>query len=125
MYVRYSNLSQTIPIHYNVFGEADRFGEKEEIWKPLIVVTIIFIGMTICSKFPHIFNYPLTITKDNELRQYSNATRLLRHFKLVITLIFGYLILKSLQNSDLDGWFPLVMLGLLIIPFIMYVKNLK
>ena len=54
VFFNYSNLPQTIPTHYNASGQADAFGGKEEIWKPLIVLTILFIVLTFFNKFPQL-----------------------------------------------------------------------
>jgi len=75
----YSNLPDTIPIHYNGAGQADGFGGKATILTLPLIATILFIGVTILNKFPHVFNYPTNITQDNAFRQYTNATRLIRY----------------------------------------------
>ena len=125
VFFNYSNLPQTIPTHYNASGQADAFGGKEEIWKPLIVLTILFIVLTFFNKFPQLFNYPVDITEDNAFRNYTIATRLLRHLKLIIVLIFGYLILQSIQNAELGNWTLLVVLGLIICTIIFSLSKFK
>ena len=74
----YKNLPGTIPIHYNGAGQADGFGGKGNILALPSVATFLFIGLSILNKFPRIFNYPVSITKDNALQQYTNATRIMR-----------------------------------------------
>jgi hypothetical protein len=87
--------------------------------------------MTILNKFPHIFNYPTNITQDNALRQYSNATRLLRYLKLIIVFIFGLIVFKVIQNAngEADGlgvWFLPLVLGLTFIPLTYFgIKSFK
>jgi uncharacterized membrane protein len=96
----YTNLPDTIPVHYNVEGQADRFGEKSGILVLPLISTIIFVGLTILNKFPHIFNYPTDITADNALRQYTNATRLIRYLKIIIVVIFGFIVLQTIRNVN-------------------------
>ena len=74
----YSNLPDTIPIHYNGAGKADGFGSKINMLMLPFIATILFVGMTVANKFPHVFNYPTKITEENALRQYTNATRMMR-----------------------------------------------
>ena len=117
----YTNLPDTIPIHYNGAGQADGFGEKATILTLPLIATVLFLGLTILNKFPHIFNYPTNITKDNALRQYTNATRLIRYFKLIIVIIFGLITFKTIQNANgqaegLGVWFLPLTLGLIFIP---------
>jgi len=127
----YANLPETIPTHYNGAGQADGFGGKATILTLPLIATVLFVGMTILNKFPHIFNYPTNITQDNALRQYSNATRLLRYLKLIIVFIFGLIVFKVIQNAngEADGlgvWFLPLVLGLTFIPLIYFgIKSLK
>lgn len=75
----YSNLPDTIPIHYNGAGQIDRFGNKINILTLPLIATILFVGITIANRFPHIFNYPTKITEENAFSQYSNITRMNRY----------------------------------------------
>ncbi|MBP92580.1 MAG: hypothetical protein CMC55_00505 [Flavobacteriaceae bacterium] len=127
----YYSLPETIPIHYNGAGEADGFGKKWNILTLPIVSSILFVGLTILNKYPHIFNYPSTITQENALQQYTNATRLIRFLKLVVLIIFGLIVFKTIQNvnGNADGlgtWFLPLIFGLIFIPMAYYLtRSLK
>lgn len=127
----YANLPDTIPIHYNGSGQVDGFGNKNNILELPIMATIMFIGLTILNKFPHIFNYPTVITENNAVKQYTSATRLIRYLKCIIVLIFGliaYFTIRSASDhpSGLGVWFLPVILGLIFIPLTFYlIKSLK
>lgn len=127
----YTNLPDTIPTHYNGAGQADGFGGKENILTLPLIATILFVGLTVLNKFPHVFNYPTNITQDNALGQYTNATRLIRYLKLIIVVIFGLIAFKTIQNTngEADGlgiWFLPVTMGLIFIPLTYFVvKSLK
>ena len=123
----YANLPETILTHYNGAGQADRFGGKATILTLPLIATVLFVGLTILNKFPHIFNYPTNITQDNALRQY--ATRMIRYLKLIIVVIFGLIEFKTIQiaNGQADGlgiWFLPMTLGLIFIPLIYFVVKL-
>lgn len=125
----YSALPETIPIHYNGVGEADGFGDKGNILTLPIISTILFIGLTILNKYPHVFNYPNTISEENALQQYTNATRLIRLLKLVIIIIFGLIVFKTIQNVNgnaegLGVWFLPLTFGLIFIPMAYYLTKL-
>lgn len=127
----YSNLPDTIPIHYNGAGQADGFGGKGNILTLPLIATVLFIGLTILNKFPYVFNYPTNITADNALRQYTNATRLLRYLKFIIVVIFGLIALQTIRNvngqtSWLGVWFLPLTLGLIFIPLTYFlIKSFK
>lgn len=123
----YSNLPDTIPMHYNAAGQIDGFGKKVQILTLPFVATVFFVGMIILNRFPHIFNYPTRINKDNALRQYTIMTRMTRYLKLAFVFIFGLLTCKTIQNSDgLGRWFLPLTMGLLLIPMTYFIiKSLK
>ncbi len=122
----YADLPDTIPTHYNIAGEADGFNGKVTILTLPLLATALFVGLTFLNKFPHIFNYPTNITQHNALRQYTNATRMIRYLKLVIVVIFGLIAFKTIQNGNgeangLGIWFLPLTLGLIFIPLIYFV----
>lgn len=128
----YSNLSDTIPTHFNALGKADGFSSKKNIFTLQLIISILYVLMTVLNKFPHVFNYPTEITKDNALKQYTNATRMIRYLKLIMVIIFGLTTFKTIQNSmgkpktGFDIWFLPLTLGLIFIPLTYFiVKSVK
>jgi len=124
----YSNLPDTIPTHFNGAGEADGFGRKASIIGLPVIATLLFIGLTLLNRFPHVFNYPTVITQDNALRQYTLATRMLRYLKLVLILVFGGIEFMTIQNATgkaagLGAWFLPLTLVLIFIPLIYFLIN--
>lgn len=127
----FSDLPESIPTHFNGAGEADGFGERTNIFVLPIIGTITFIGLTLLNKNPHIFNYPKTITNENALNQYSNATRMIRVLKLIIIFVFGLILVRTLQNTNgnADGigtWFLPLTIGLFVIPTLYFlIKSMR
>ncbi|MEZ7873800.1 MAG: DUF1648 domain-containing protein [Bacteroidales bacterium] len=118
----YSDLPDIIPTHYNGAGEIDGFGSKVNILILPLIATFFFVGITILNKFPHIFNYPRKINKDNALRQYTYMTKMNRYLKLVFVIVFGLLAYKTIQNTGgLGSWFLPLTMGLFIIPMTYFV----
>ena len=117
--INYFDLPEIIPIHFNGAGKADGFGNKTHIFILPIISTLLFIGLTTLNKHPHMFNYPSQITKENAVDQYTNATRMMRVLKLVIVLLFGLIVFKTIQNVNghadgLGTWFLPFTIGLFI-----------
>jgi len=118
----YSNLPDTIPIHFNGAGQIDGFGKKVNILILPLIATVFFVGLTLLNKFPHIFNYPTKINKDNALRQYTNMTRMNRYLKLVFVVIFGLLALKTIKSTGgLGVWFFPLTMGLIFLPMTYFI----
>jgi len=87
--------------------------------------------MTVLNKFPHVFNYPTEVTSENALKQYTNATRMIRYLKAIIVFIFGLIDYKTIQHAlgqtvGLGIWFLPLTLGLIFIPLGYFVyKSMK
>jgi uncharacterized membrane protein len=128
VFFNYKQLPDSIPTNYNGAGVADDFGSKLSIFSLPIVGTILFIGITVLSKYPHIFNYPTKITEENAHRQYTNATKLLKMFKLSLAIIFGLLVFITIQHAlgrgqGLGTWFLPLMIVLILLPMIYFLIN--
>ncbi len=114
-----ARLPQTIPTHFNAAGQPDGYGGKYSLLTLPVVATILFAGITLLNRYPHIFNYPTEITAENALRQYTSATRLLRYLKLTVVLIFFAIAQQTISTaiggaSGLGVWFlPVVLVVLL------------
>ena len=125
-FTHFSDLPDTIPTHFNATGEADGFGSKASIIGLPLIATLLFIGLTVLNRYPHIFNYPSPVTQNNALRLYTLATRMLRYLKLVLVLVFGGIELMTIQHATGKGaglgvWFLPLTLVLVFLPLIYFV----
>ena len=123
--VYYSKLPDIIPSHFNLKGDIDGSGGKAGIIFLPILTTVLLIGFTIANRFPHILNYPVKITEDNALRQYTLATKLMRYINLATAILFGTIVFMVIQSAmgEADGlgaWFTPLLLGVMFIPVIVY-----
>lgn len=120
----YGKLPDIIPVHFNVQGDVDNYGNKATLFILPAIITIVVAGMTLLNRYPHIFNYLQKITEDNAVHQYTIATRLIRIIKLVIvifSLIILYDIISSAKatHSTLGWWLiPGFMLSMLLPVFV-------
>lgn len=129
--ITYFHSPEIIPVHFNALGKADSYGSKTTIWFLPALATAIYAGLSWLNKFPHVFNYMVSITEDNALKQYTNATGMLRFLKLAVVFIFTAIILITYftAQGDIKGpgaWFLPVMILLVMLPTIIFVvKSLK
>lgn len=124
----YSSLPDSIPTHFNAVGEADGFGTKASIIGLPLIATLLYIGLTLLNRFPHIFNFPTPITPDNALSQYTNATRMIRYLKLILVLVFAGISFQTIQQANGTGeglgfWFLPLTLVLVFLPLVYFVVN--
>ena len=129
--VFYEMLPDIIPTHFDGSGNANSYGSKMTIMFLPPIATVLFIGLTLLNNYPHIFNYPVSITPDNAFKQYTNATRMLRSLKLMIAFIFSLvvvLIYYSVQSGSgsLSTWFlPLILLIIFVPTTFFVIKAVK
>ena len=117
----YSDLPETIPTHFNGTGKVDNYGNKLTILILPIISTIVFVGLSILNKFPHIFNYPTEITVENALKKYTLATKMIRYLKFMIVLIFSFIVYMTFSSvkgneSTFNPLFLAIIFVLIAIP---------
>jgi hypothetical protein len=94
-----------------------------------IITSLIFLVLSILVRYPHVYNYPVPIKENNALRQYANATRLIRFLKisiacLSIIIVFGVTSTLKTGNVNFFG-IILIPISLLIIlgPLIIFISK--
>ena len=106
--IRYGALSEKIPTHFDGAGLADGFGHKSGLVMLLFLSWMMFGMLTVVSFFPDVWSVP----KRNP-RTLAAAADMLAVMKLVMTLMFCWLVLCSVQGWNLGRWFlPVTMVGL-------------
>jgi len=93
--INYSDLSETIPTHFNLFGIADSYGSKVNLWLFPFIAVIAYAGFTILVRFPHAYNYPVQITEYNAEKSYKIGIRVMRVLKVLFLVLLLYIILKK------------------------------
>lgn len=97
--VFYYELPDTIPTHFNSVGEADGFGSRTYIFHLPVIASVLFIGMAVLNRFPHLLNYPAKITEENALWQYKNMTRMVRFVQLALVILFGIIEFQTFRYA--------------------------
>jgi uncharacterized membrane protein len=123
LWIHFIQLPSTIPVHFDLQGAADGYGSKTTLLIMPSISIAIYTTLTILSRFPHTFNYPLTITETNAPIQYQLATRLIRILKLIILILFMIILFHSTEmalyhTSIWNKAFLPTVLILLIMPFV-------
>lgn len=116
--INYTSLPHTIPIHFNSLGKADGWGSKAILLINPIIASVLTVLMSLVSKFPHQFNYPSKITKENATKQYRLAITLIRYLKLIVVLIFSYITVSTIniahsKNVGIGIWFLPLSVGVI------------
>ena len=115
----YSRLPASIPHHFNLKGEADGWGSKNVLLLTPLIGLLLYAGVTVLQRFPHIFNYPWQITEANARRQYSISRQMMSAAKLNIVSIDSYITWGMIGTAmgtqkGLSPWFTLMTAPVLI-----------
>ncbi len=92
---RYQAIAAEIPMQYDLTGKVSRIGNRSELFLLLGIMIILYAGLTVLQRFPHIYNYLVEINENNAARQYSLAVRMMRWLKLMMVGLFSLLLLQS------------------------------
>lgn len=116
----YVDLPDTIPTHFNSKGEPDEFGSKATLWIVPGLATIMYIGIFVLNKYPHLHNYMVNINEDNAMKNYRFSTRILRGVNFLCVLLMAYITYKTIEvakgtDFTLGNWFLPVVVGISII----------
>jgi uncharacterized membrane protein len=121
----WTTLPDKVPTHYNFAGTPDQWGSKYTLLLLLGVTFALYAGLSILSRFPHVYNYPFAITDENRQRQYLLARQMLTALKAELVCVFGFITLQTISVSrgsakDLTGWFTPVFLAVVFGTIIIY-----
>lgn len=106
--IQWPSIPGTVPIHFNGSGEADGWGPKWMLFLLPFVGIILWIGMYLLEKQPHIHNY-LNLREDNIRAQYKNSQLLVNVMKNEVLIFFAYFTWTSVhiargQEDWLGAW---------------------
>lgn len=121
----YSTLPEKIPHHFNAMGEADQWGKKSIIWLMPIIGSVLWMLLSILSQYPQSFNYYQKINEHNVEYQYRLALRLMRGIKIIVGIIFLYVVhsmkmvaLDQQNSSKINIFVILISLAITIITYL-------
>lgn len=113
LFLAWPSLPDKIPMHYNFAGEIDRWGAKGEIIILIILNWILYLVVTGTEKIPQVWNTGIKVTKENKYSVYRTLKYMIKTLKLIMVFIFDFLLLATVVQRSLPGWFTSVNLILL------------
>ena len=127
--VFYKDIHGQVPLHYNIYGEADVYSRKWTIFIVPILMIITYIALSILQRKPHIFNYPIQVTDENRDKLYEIGVEMVVVFKLLVTLMFSVLstsnILNAVNKNGYISVWPIISIILVwFVVFIYYIYKM-
>lgn len=127
--ISYSALPETIPTHFDGSGTPDGFGGKWTIWMMPFIAFLLTVMLVLLTRYPHTFNYLITITPENAEYQYRLARMLMLWLAIFVNLLFFLIQHSTIQvafgrSEGLDMYTLLfAMAGNLVILIVYLIKS--
>jgi len=87
----FTALPSELPSHFNFKGEPNSTASRNIIWLLPAIGLVLYSGLSVLSRYPHMFNYPVQITEVNAKKVYTLGIALVRYLKVLIIVVFLYL----------------------------------
>ena len=87
--IKWNQLPDKIPGHYNSAGVIDRWGNKSEIFIMPIVGILLYIMITVLTFFPSVWNVPVLTNEENRETMYRCVRTLVIFTKIEMLALFA------------------------------------
>jgi uncharacterized membrane protein len=122
--LRYNQLPDKIPGHYNAAGEVNRWGNKSEIFITPIITVLLYLFITVLTFFPKIWNVPGQLTEDNRVAVYQCIKSMVICTKVEMVGVFFYITYFMAYSKALPAAFLPVMLVILFGTILLFVLRM-
>ncbi len=84
-------LPARIPTHFDIAGNPNGWGSPSSLLLLPAVALAIYLGMTVVSKFPSAFNYPVRVTPENRPRLQALTLQMIAWLKTEMICLFAWI----------------------------------
>jgi uncharacterized membrane protein len=114
-----ARLPDRIPTHYNAAGQANGWGPSFTLLIFPGFAVAIYLLMSLVSRFPSAFNYPVRVTAQNRQRLQDLALGMIAWLKTEIVVVFTLIEWSAIRAAGSPGQrlSPLLMPTLLVAVF--------
>ncbi|MFY9854009.1 MAG: DUF1648 domain-containing protein [Terracidiphilus sp.] len=93
-------LPDRIPTHFDATGNPNGWGPASTLWLLPAVAIALYLGMTLMSRFPASFNYPVKLTEENSARLKGLSLDMLAWVRLEIICLFAYIQWSTIEVAN-------------------------
>ena len=106
----YGSLPDRIVTHYDANGVIDGYGSKSTIWGVIVIMWVLVGLMSLGEQIPKHWNTGFKLTKENHSRLLALTWHFISTTKLVISVMFAYIVVMCVRGENLSPLFlPLVL----------------
>ena len=95
----WSDIPEIIPTHFGFSGTPDDYGSKNSLFIIVIIAVILHILLSVLSKVPRCYNYPVSITEKNAEPLYKIGKQLMLLIDLEISFLLSILIWENVKTA--------------------------
>lgn len=104
-------LPASIPTHFGADGHPNAWGSPSSLWLLPIVAVALYALITLASRFPGSFNFPVRATRTNRMRLEAIGQHMIAWIKAELACLFlaiQWSIVVSVQNGR-SGLSPVIL----------------
>ena len=129
VWLAWPQLPERIPTHFGASGAPDGYGPKAAIWLLPAISIFLYLLLTVVTRFPRSFNYPVKVTDENRPRLEPLALALLGWVKAETLVILAWITLGTIRvavgkATGLGPAFLFVSLGVVTVTIGWYMRGI-
>lgn len=122
--VRWNDLPELVPGHFNAEGEIDRWGNKIEILVMPVVLAVLFVFLTMVSYLPSRLNVPVKGEPMDRDEIFKDLRNLLVLLKVELAALFFFFTYHVATSQPLPIWYLPLFLAIVLGTTTIYVSLL-
>ncbi|MGE5531760.1 MAG: DUF1648 domain-containing protein [Bacteroidota bacterium] len=108
----WNRLPERVPTHFGMSGAPDAWGSRTSLLLFVIAPLTIHVGLTVLSRLPWVYNYPVKVSEENVERLYTLGRRFmewLRTEMVWMLVLVGWLTIRvALRQAEGVGLVPVL-----------------
>lgn len=122
--VNWEQFPEKVPMHHDLAGRVDRWGDKSEMLILPGIAWGMFIWMSLIEQFPKIWNTGVKVTEENKIQVYRTLKNMIITMKFILVCMFSYLTVETAMGLKLSAWFLPVAVVLVFGNMIFWIRKL-
>lgn len=95
----WSDIPEIIPTHFGLSGAPDNFGSKKSLFIIIIIAVTFHILLSVLSKIPKYYNYPVSVTNNDAEALYKIGRQLMLLIDLEVSCLLSILLWENIQAA--------------------------
>jgi hypothetical protein len=125
-----THLTGRIPTHFGLDGQPNAWGDPKMLLMLPAVALCLYLLMTIASRFPSAFNYPVRVTAQNRPRLQRIALNMIAWLTAETVSLFAtlqYFIVQAVrtQQNALPPWLMLMAIVVIFFTMAMHIAAMR